>query len=92
MGRWNEDGVVSTVKILKDMAKNILNIVVNNVNHFGRTFVTIPEALDYPTGRSEFLPVRANLQVCEGRDKMTGFLDNTSRGKERVLTLGVLES
>jgi hypothetical protein len=72
IGCWNKDRVVPTVKVLKDMAKDILNIVVNHINYFGRTFVTTPEALDYPAGRSEFLPVGANLQVCEGGDKVTG--------------------
>jgi hypothetical protein len=72
IGCWNKDRVVSAVKVLKDMAKDILNIVVNHINYFRRTFVTTPEALDYPAGRSEFLLVGANLQVCEGGDKMTG--------------------
>jgi hypothetical protein len=53
----NNDRVVSTVKVLKDMAKIILNIVLNNVNECGRTFVTTPEALDYRAGRSELFPV-----------------------------------
>ena len=61
IGCWNKDRVVLTVKVLKNMAKDILNIVVNYIYYFGRTFVTIPEALDYPAGRSEFLPVGANL-------------------------------
>jgi hypothetical protein len=53
------------VKVLKDMAKNILNIVLNNVNKCGRAFITTSEALDYSTGRGEYFPVWANLQVSE---------------------------
>jgi hypothetical protein len=61
MSLWNKDIVVSTVKVMKDMAKNILNIILNDVNQFGRAFATTPEALDYPARRSEIFPVRANL-------------------------------
>lgn len=32
MGRWNEDRVVFTMKVLNDMAKDELKIVVNNVD------------------------------------------------------------
>jgi hypothetical protein len=58
------------VKVLKDMAKDILNIVVNNVYHFGRILMTIREALNYPTGCGEFFPVRANLQVLYARGEI----------------------
>ena len=66
IGCCNKDRVVPTVKVLKDMAKDIPNIVVNHINYFGRTFVTTPEALDYPAERSKSLPIGTNLQVCEG--------------------------
>lgn len=61
MGGWNKDRVVSDVKVLEDMAENILNVIVNDVDKIGRVSVTIPEALDYPAGRKEFFPIWANL-------------------------------
>lgn len=71
IGVWNKDGLVSAVKVLKDIAKNtlniVLNIVLNNVNRFGRTFITALEALHYPAERIEFFTFGANLTAMRAR-------------------------
>ncbi|KAJ5962646.1 hypothetical protein N7501_007587 [Penicillium viridicatum] len=56
MGCWYKDRVVSGMKVLEDMAENILNVVVNGVDKTGRVSVPKPEAFDYPAGRKEFFP------------------------------------
>lgn len=45
--------------------------------------MTTPEALNYPTGCGESFPVGANLQVCEGRDKMTVCVFQTTPPEQR---------
>jgi hypothetical protein len=69
MGRWNEDRVVFTVKVLNNMAKNELNIVVN-VDYLGRTFVELPGALNHPAGACEITPIGSNFRVCKGEFKI----------------------